>query len=74
MPACYEDDYPVVFSNEFEAQCEIADTQITLIQQFLDREREFHGAISADEFVLPINVWPDGSISTEDGRKYGKAE
>ena len=75
MPACYDEtEYPVVFPTEREAQCEIADSQLILIQQFLDGERDFDDAISTDEFVLPIDVWPDGSISTEDGRLYGKAE
>lgn len=75
MPACYDEtDYPVVFDTELEAQREIADTQLTLIQQFLDGEREFHDAITTDEFVLPVDVWPDGSISTEEGWIYGKAK
>ncbi len=74
MPACYDDDLPVVFPSELEAQCEIADAQISLIRQFLDRERDFHDAISTDEFILPVELWPDGTISTPDGRRYGKAE
>ena len=74
MPACYEDDYPVVFATEREAQREIADHQLTRIQQFLDAERDFDDAITTDEFVLPVDVWPDGSISIEGGRLYGKQE
>lgn len=72
MPACYESDRPVVFASELEAQREIADNQLTRIQQFLDGEREFDDAISTDEFVLPVKVWPDGNISDEDGRMFGK--
>ena len=74
MPACYEGDYPVVFATELEAQREIADHQLIRIQQFLDVERDFDDAITTDEFVLPVDVWPDGSISIEDGRLYGKQE
>jgi hypothetical protein len=75
MPACYDEtDYPVVFATELEAQREVADSQLTRIQEFLDGERHFDDAITTDEFVLPVDVWPDGSISTEDGRKYGKLE
>lgn len=74
MPACYEGDYPVVFGTEREAQCEIADNQLIRIQQFIDGERDFADAITTDEFVLPVKAWPDGSISTENGRKYGKQE
>ncbi len=74
MPACYEDDYPVVFATELEAQREIAGHQLIRIQQFLDGERDFDDAITTEEFVLPVDVWPDRSITTEDGRGYGKQE
>ena len=74
MPACYEGDYPVVFTTELEAQREIADNQLIRIQQFIDGERDFNDAIVTDEFVLPVDVWPDSSISIEDGRAFGKIE
>lgn len=74
MPACYENDYPAVFATELEAQREIADNQLTRIQQFLDGEREFDDAISTDEFVLPVKIWPDGCISIEEGRMFGKQQ
>lgn len=73
-PACYEDDHPVVFDTELEAQREIADNQLTRIQQFLDGERDFDDAIETDEFVLPVDVWADGSISIEGGRTYEKID
>ena len=72
MPACYEGETPVVFASELEAQREIADNQMTRLRQFLDGERDFDDAISTDEFVLPVKVWRDGSISTEDGRVFGE--
>jgi hypothetical protein len=74
VPACYEDDNPVVFATELEAQREIADNQLTRIQEFLDGERGFDDAITTDEFVLPVDVWPDGRVSTEDGRMHGPLE
>ena len=74
MPACYEGNYPLSFATELEAQREIADNQLTRIQQFLDGERDFEDAITTDEFVLPVSIWPDDSISTANGRKYGKQE
>ena len=74
-PACYDEtDYPVVFATELEAQREIADNQLTRIQEFIDGERDFDDAISTDEFVLSVDVWPDGRISIEDGRIFGKVE
>jgi hypothetical protein len=75
MPACYDEtDYPVVFPTELEAQREIADTQLTRIQEFLDGQRDYEDAITTDEFVLPVDVWPDGSISIGGGRIYGKID
>lgn len=74
MPACYEEDHPVVFATEVEAQREIADNQLIRIQQFMDGERDFEDAITTDEFVLPVDVWPDRSISTANDRQYGKQE
>lgn len=74
MPACYEEDHPVVFATEVEAQREIADNQLIRIQQFLDGQRDFDDAITTDEFVLPVDVLLDGSITVESGRVYGKQQ
>jgi hypothetical protein len=75
MPACYDEtDYPIVFATELEAQCEIADNQLTRIQEFLDGHRDYNDAIATDEFVLPVDVWPDGRIAIEDGSVFGKIE
>ncbi len=63
---------PVVYQTEREAQREVAEHQQTLIQQFLDGERDFEDAMTVEDFILPVDVWADGSISTEDGRVYGK--
>lgn len=72
MPACYSGDgSPIVFATELEAQREIADNQLARLQQFLDGERDFDDAIVTDEFVLRVDVWPDGSISIEDGSVFG---
>ena len=75
MPACYDEtDDPIVFATELEAQREIADTQLTRIQEFLDGERDYYDAITTDVFVLPVDVWLDGRISIEDGSIFGKLE
>jgi hypothetical protein len=74
MPAWYDGDtgLPVVYATELEAQREIADHHLSLIQQFLDGERDFDDAMIVEDFILPIDVWADGRISTEDGRTWGK--
>lgn len=65
---------PVVFPTELDAQREIADTQLTRIQEFLDGEREFDDAISTEEYILPVDALPGGHIRTHDGRVFGKLE
>ena len=73
IPAWYSgDDLPVVYETELEAQREIADDLMERLRMFLDGEREFDDAVSIDDFILPVDVWPDGSISIEDGRIFGK--
>lgn len=73
VPAWYDEtNFPVIYATELEAQREIADDLMEHLQQFLGGERDFEGAISVDDFILPVDVWPDGSISTEDGSIFGR--
>ena len=74
-PACYDEtNHPVVFASELEAQLEIADNQLTRLRELLDGERDFDDAVTLDEFVLPVNVWPDRRVSTNDGNLFGKLD
>lgn len=73
IPAWWsEGDYPEVYATELEAQREVVDLLQTRLQEFLDGERDFDDAITLEDFILPVEVWPDGSISTEDGSTFGK--
>ncbi len=65
--------WPVIYSTEREAQIEIVDDLQDRLLQFIAGEREFGDAITIEEFVLPVEVWPDGSISTEDGSVFGRS-
>ena len=60
-----------MFETELEAQKEIADDQITRLQQFLDGERDFEDAIAVEEYIVPVTVHPDGIITDEDGNRFG---
>ena len=44
---------------------------IAQLHQFIEGERDFTDALSTGDFILPIEVWPDGTIETEDGRRFG---
>ncbi len=73
IPAWYDDrNLPVVYATELEAQREIADSLMESLQQFLQGERDFEDAILVEDFILSVEVRPDGSITTENGRKFGK--
>jgi hypothetical protein len=44
---------------------------IAQLRQFIAGERDFADALSTEDFILPVEVWPDGTIETEDGRRFG---
>jgi len=64
------DGKPYIFKTELEAQREIADNAITRLQEFIVGEREFDDAITVEEYVVPVDVYPDGSIVDADGNSY----
>jgi hypothetical protein len=51
-----------VFSTEREAQLEIVDFMMTRLQEFIDGERDFDDAVTLEEYVVEVEVLPDGSI------------
>lgn len=61
----------IVFETELEAQREIADHQMTRLQQFLDGERDYEDAIEVEEYVVAVTVHPDGVITDEAGNSFG---
>lgn len=60
----------VVFETELEAQKEIADNAMIRLQQFLLGERDFEDAITVEEYVMPVKVHPDGTITDEAGNRF----
>lgn len=65
---------PCVFKTEREAQREIADNAITRLQEFMDGHRDFEDAMTVEEYVVPVEVSPDGSIVDECGKVFGKED
>lgn len=64
------DSKPFVFKTETEAQREIADNAITRLQEFIDGQREYEDAMTVEEYVVPVDVYPDGSIVDADGNCF----
>lgn len=62
---------PCVFKTEVEAQREIADNAMTRLQEFIDGHREFEDAMTVEEYVVPVDVYPDGSIVDAGGNHFG---
>ena len=61
----------IVFETGLEAQREIVDNAMIRLQQFLDGERDFDDAITVEEYVVPVTVHPDGTITDEAGNCFG---
>jgi hypothetical protein len=61
----------VVFETELEAQREIVDNAMIRLEQFLEGERDFDDAITVEEYVVPVTVYPDGTITDETGNCFG---
>jgi hypothetical protein len=75
IPAWHDENLmPVVYQTVEAAQREIADDVMERLQQFLDGQREFDDAMTVEDYILPVNVLPDGSILDEDGNCFGKKE
>ncbi len=65
------DGKPCIFKTEVEAQREIADFVMTRLQEFIDGEdRDFEDAMTVEEYVVPVDVYPDGSIVDAEGNCF----
>lgn len=71
VPTVSDENGYIVFKTESEAQREIVDNLMTRLQQFLEGEREYEDAITVEEYVVPVTQHPDGTITDEDGRRFG---
>ena len=72
VPVVSDENGYVIFETELEAQKEIVDNQMTRLQQFLDCEREFEDAIEVEEYVVPVTLHPNGTITDADGNAFSR--
>jgi hypothetical protein len=63
---------PVVYSTIEAAQREIVDEVLEKLRQHLAGERDFDDVMTVEDYILPVEVLPDGSILDEDGSIFGK--
>jgi hypothetical protein len=71
VPVVSDENGYVVFETELAAQREIVDNLQIHLQEFLDGEREYEDAITVEEYVVPVTIHPDGTITDEVGRCFG---
>ena len=64
--------YQFVFPTRDVAEREIAENALDRLQEYLDGERDFDDAITVEEYVVDVMVYPDGSVSDEDGNFFSK--
>lgn len=84
VPAYWgEGDKPITYATEREAWKEVADTQIMMLQNFIDDEdcdEDEVPEFEVEDYVIACNVHPDGVITTDHGvffdpktlSKYGR--
>lgn len=75
MPT-WRDEHGVIitYATERDAQIEIAEMLMEQLRQFLASERDFDDATTTGDFILPVRVYPNGTIETEDGLRFGKKQ
>lgn len=65
---------PFVYSTEEEAQRAIAEYTIERLRQFIVGERDFDDAMTVEEYVVDVDVQPDGSVCDESGQCFGRTD
>lgn len=70
-----ENEMPVTFATEREAQLESLDELEEHIAQFKDGTREFDAIMfQSDEFVEAVDVDADGTVHDKFGNSFGKRD
>jgi hypothetical protein len=73
LPLWYDErGLPVTYATERDAQTEIVDDLQARLHQFVMGERDFEDAVTIEEFILPVDVRCDGSISIADGSTFSR--
>jgi hypothetical protein len=62
---------PCIFATRTEAEREVADNIITRLQEFIGGERDFDDAMTVEEFIVEVDVLPDGSVVDADDNHFG---
>ena len=61
---------PLAYATRVEAEREIAEDAITRLEEFLAGQRDFDDAMTVEEYILDVDVLPDGVVVDEDGNCF----
>ena len=70
IPTVSDENGYIVFETELAAQKEIVDNMLTRLREFLDGHRDYEDAITVEEYVVPVLVHTDGTITDSDGNCF----
>ena len=66
-----ENGNPVVYYSWGEAQREIAEYLMERLHAFLAGDVEFEDAVTVEDYIVDVDVSPDGSVTDADGNHFG---
>ena len=66
-----ENGMPCVFATRIEAEREVIDNLITRLQEFVDGERDLDDAMMIEEYIVEVDLLPDGSVADADDNRFG---
>jgi hypothetical protein len=70
----YDKGNAIVYATVTDAQRVIVEDTIERLRQFLEGERDFEDAISVKEYILEVDVFPDGSITDAAGNIFSASD
>ena len=66
-----ENGNPVVYQSWGEAQREIAEYLMERLHAFLAGDVEFEDEVTVEDYIVAVDVLPDGSVTDADGNHFG---
>ncbi len=62
---------PAVYGTRVEAEQSIVSLLMVRLQEFMDGEREYDDAMTVEEYIVEVDVLPDGSIVDSEDNHFG---
>ncbi len=69
-----ERENPCVYETRHEAEVVIAESVMAHLEMFLKGEWSFGDAINIEDYVVEVEVFPDGSIKDDSGEIFSRTD